>query len=59
VINPSRISIEQMAAVMVLKDCGHNFTSLAEEAGMSAQLLRSYYKQAQDKGFQAWKGYLI
>lgn len=57
-INPHRLSIEGMALVMEWRASGHEVSEIAERLGMAQFTLRRYIKQAQDMGFNAWKGYV-
>lgn len=57
-INPHRLSIEGMALVMEWRASGHQVQAIADRLNMSMMTLRRYIKEAEEKGFNAWKGYV-
>ncbi len=57
-INPRRLSIEGMALVMEWRSSGHQVQAIADRLNMSMMTLRRYIKEAEEKGFNAWKGYV-
>lgn len=57
-INPRKLSIEGMALVMEWQASGHGIASLADRLAMSEMTLRRYINEAQERGFNAWKGYV-
>jgi hypothetical protein len=58
-INPHRLSIERMATVFELRQRRFTWPQIEEKLDVPAHMLQRYFKEATDKGFQAWKGYIV